>query len=227
MYIEQVMTRDVVTVRPETPLKEVAGLLAGLGISGVPVCDTAGQVLGVVSENDILFKELGPDERRGPLTWLFEGKQPSGAKVLARTAGEAMTAPAITIGPKRTVAQAARLMVERGVNRLPVVAADELVGIVSRADLVTAFVRSDDEIAREIRDDVLLHTLWISPERVEVNVEQGDVTLSGELDTRTQAELVEAFAGRVPGVISVTSELSWEFDDLARRVGNSRATRRV
>src|SRR5438093_8176540 len=198
MNVEQVMTHDVVTVRPETPLKEVAALLTRHRISGVPVCDDAGHVLGVVSENDVLMKELGPDQRRGPLTWLFEPKQP-GAKALARTAGEAMTEPAITIGPKRTIAQAARLMVERNVNRLPVVQTDELVGIVSRADLVTAFVRSDEEIVREIREDVLLHSLWISPQEVEVTAEQGEVTLSGELDTRTQAELIEAFVGRVPG----------------------------
>src|SRR5438093_4867477 len=161
MNVEQVMTHDVVTVRPETPLKEVARLLADHRISGVPVCDDAGRVLGVVSEKDVLFKELGPDERRGPLTWLFEPKQPS-AKALARTAGEAMTSPPITIGRKQTMAQAARLMIEQAVNRLPVVSNGEPVGIVSRGDLVRAFVRSDEEIAREIADDVLRHTLWIS-----------------------------------------------------------------
>ena len=226
MNIEQVMTRKVISVLPGTPLKEVAALLTRHRISGLPVCDAEGEILGVVSEKDVLFKELGPDERRGPLTWLFEPKRPS-AKALARTAGEAMTSPPITIGLKQTIAQAARLMIEQAANRLPVVSNGELVGIVSRGDLVRAFVRSDEEIAREIADDVLRHTLWISPERVEVEVDAGIVALAGQLDTRTRAELVEAFVGRVPGVVSVTSELSWELDDIACRVGNGRPTKRI
>ena len=151
MKVEQVMTRDVVTVTPETPLKEAALILAERRISGLPVCDETSRVVGVVSENDILFKELGPDQRRGgPLAWLLDPAPSRSPKTIARTTAEAMTSPAVTTRPKAQVSEAARVMVERGVNRLPVVKEGRLVGIVTRADLVNAFVRSDEEITARL-----------------------------------------------------------------------------
>lgn len=229
MRVELVMTRDVATVPPDALLKEVAELLAARGISGVPVCDEEGRVLGVVSENDILYKELGADARkRGMFSWLLEPTDGlSTLKVSARTAGEAMTSPALTIEPRRPVSEAARLMVENGINRLPVVDDGVLVGIVTRADLVRTFQRSDEEIAAEIRDDVMSRTLWLDPETVTLEIERGEVKLAGELETRTTAELLAAFARRVPGVVSVESALTWRFDDLARRTGNARYHARV
>ena len=173
MKVEQVMTRDVVTVTPETPLKEAALILAERRISGLPVCDETSRVVGVVSENDILFKELGPDQRRGgPLAWLLDPAPSRSPKTIARTTAEAMTSPAVTTRPKAQVSEAARVMVERGVNRLPVVKEGRLVGIVTRADLVNAFVRSDEEITHEIREDVIRKTLWLVPEELTVEVER-------------------------------------------------------
>jgi osmotically-inducible protein OsmY len=100
---------------------------------------------------------------------------------------------------------------------LPVIGHDgRLVGIVTRADLVKAFVRTDAEIEREIRDDVVLGTLWIPPGRVEVTVEKGVVTLTGRVDTKTDAELLPRLAQRVAGVISVDSKLTWETDENRR-----------
>jgi len=228
MKVEQVMTREVVTVTPETPLKEVAAILAERRISGLPVCDETSRVVGVVSENDILFKELGPDQRRGgPLVWLLDPAPSRSPKTIARTAAEAMTSPAVTTRPKAQVSEAARVMVERGVNRLPVVKDSQLVGIVTRADLVKAFVRSDEEIAREIREDVIRETLWLVPEELKVEVDHGDVKIAGRVDTRTDADLIKAFASKVPGVISVTGEIEWVFDDLARRRGEDRIAKRI
>lgn len=218
MRVENVMTRDVVSVGPATPLKEVACLLLERGISGVPVCDARGHVIGVVSEGDIVAKEEGVGiSPRGAIDWLCADAEAT-AKSIARTAGEAMTAPAVTICPGQPVSDAARLMAEQHVNRLPVVLADRLVGIVTRSDLVAAFVRSDEEIGREIAEDVLVHTLWIDPEPVDVLVEQGEVTLAGEVATRSEAELVGAYVSRVPGVVAVdVSQLGWRDDDLRRR----------
>lgn len=218
MRVEQLMQRDVVTVAPETTLKDVARLLTERRISGVPVCDAAGRVLGVVSEADILRKEEGTAERPvGLLARLVE--RGDGERRGARTAGQAMTAPAITVSPDATTAEAARLMVLRAVNRLPVVDGERLVGIVTRADLVRAFHRSDEDIEQEIADDVLLHTLWISPRTVTISVRDGVVALAGRLDNRTEADLLVGYVRRIPGVVDVEPDLTWRIDDRSRRVG--------
>jgi len=211
MKVEDVMTRDVITIESRSPLKAVAEMLASHRISGVPVVED-GHVTGVVSEADILAKEAA-EPAPGAFARLRGRDQPS-AKKRARTAGEAMTSPAVTVPPQRDVAQAARLMSERGINRLPVMTEDgKLVGIVTRADLVRAFVRSDEEIARELREDVAVGTLWLNAEKLDITVEEGEVTLAGEVEQKAHAELLERFAARVPGVISVRSELRWQLDD--------------
>jgi len=210
MKVEDVMTRQVRTVTPDTPLKEVARIMAEAGISGLPVVKDR-KVVGVVSEADILVKERGEARHRRLLDLLLRETADVEAKLEARTAGEAMTSPAVTIGPTRPVAEAAARMIEQGVNRLPVVDDDGgLVGIVTRADLVRAFVRSDREIEREIVEDVILRALWIPPERVVVSVKGGEVTLGGQVESQAEAQLLEEFVQRVPGVISVRSELTWE-----------------
>jgi osmotically-inducible protein OsmY len=84
---------------------------------------------------------------------------------------------------------------------------------------VRAFTRSDAEIEREIREDVLRRTLWIAPEDIEIAVEKGTVTLGGRLETRTEADLARAFVERVPGVVSVHSRLTWAVDDRGARLG--------
>jgi CBS domain-containing protein len=217
MKVEDVMTREVKTVAPETPLREVARILAEHRISGVPVVEK-GKVVGVVSEADILVKEQGERRRRGGLLGLLlDNGRSLETKLEARTAGEAMTAPAITIGPKRPLAEAAAKMVEEKVNRLPVVDEEgNLLGIVTRADLVRAFVRPDEEIAREIREDIVFRTLWIPPEQVEVKVDKGLVTLRGHVETKADAELLPSFVQRVAGVVAVDAELTWE-DEGGRR----------
>jgi CBS domain-containing protein len=216
--VEHLMTRDVISVSLTTSLKEVAALLTERKISGVPVCDRNGHVVGVVSEADILQRAQGDVRRRGRMvSWWIEPIEVDDSRVAARNAGDAMTCPAVTITPAADVAEAARLMIERGVNRLPVVENGGLLGIVTRADIVRAFHRSDDEITREIRADVLVHTLWISPETVDVAVTNGEVTLCGQVENRSAADMLYAYVRRVPGVVSVDSQLTWELDDLAKR----------
>src|SRR5690348_15601541 len=110
------MTKVVRTVEPGTRLKDVALVLSELGISGVPVVQN-GKVAGVVSEADILVKERGSNPGLGGLVGLlFDETADIGRKLHARTAGEAMSSPAITIGPNRPVSEAAGLMIDRMVN---------------------------------------------------------------------------------------------------------------
>jgi len=218
MRIQDLMTTTVVTVGAATPLKDAAALLAEHRISGLPVVDEDGHVLGVLSEGDILFKETGPPERPSLLERLLA--VPSIAfdpKLAARTAGEAMSAPAVTIGPRRPVTEAAMTMIEARVNRLPVVDDERrLIGIVTRADLVRAFVRPDDELEREIREDVLRRAMWIEPGVVGVEVAGGEVRLTGEVETKTDAEILPRLVQRVPGVVGVLSKVSWREEGPAR-----------
>lgn len=194
MIVDDVMTRDVISVPPNTLLKEVARLLIERGISGVPV-EEDGKVLGVVSEADIVSKE------RGRRKWWLRPNP----RLHARTAGDAMTSPAITIQGRRSISSAAALMSDHGVNRLPVVDDRGLVGIVTRADLVRAFARPDEDI----RQDVVktLRSLWVSPQTVRVEVRRGEVTLRGAVTLPKIVKRVPAAIERVPGVVSVKSEL--------------------
>ena len=168
MRIKDLMTTDVLTVRVTTQLKDAARLLAEHRISGLPVVDDDGRVLGVLSEGDILYKETGMKDRPGFFERLLSGPATGfELKLAARTVGEAMSAPAVTIGPTRPVTVAATTMIDEGVNRLPVVNDEgRLVGIVTRADLVRAFVRSDAEIEHEIREDVIRHEAVAQARRV-------------------------------------------------------------
>jgi CBS domain-containing protein len=209
MKVSEVMTKRVVTVATGTPLKDVARLLLSRRISGVPVVDEDGSVLGVVSEADILAKERSRGGNRSLLEHLLEVNG-ADAKHDARDAADAMTSPAVVIRPDRPVAEAAALMLDRSVNRLPVVEKHgKLVGIVTRADLVRAFVRDDAAIEREIRSDVILRTLWNSPDRFHVHVEGGEVTIEGEVSDAESAELLSRFIERVPGVVGIRSRVTW------------------
>ena len=215
MNVREVMSSDVITVGPETTLKEVASTLAEHHISGVPVVDEQGTVVGVVSEADILVKEEGPEPRHeGLLAWILGGGTADPDKLGARTAAEAMTAPAITIPVSGSVAEAARIMIHEGVKRLPVVDAHgTLHGIVTRSDLVRAFARRDAEIEAEIRTDVIGRALWLDPRAIDVRVDRGEVSLSGEVESRTDAEALPHLVELVPGVVSVESTIAWRRDD--------------
>jgi len=218
MKVKDIMTSDVVTIGPEASLKEVAGILAARKISGLPVVGENGEVVGIVSETDILFKERGDSKRGTKLSWLFGGVEEQ-VKLEARTAGEAMSAPAHTIGPGRPVAEAAARMLDASVNRLPVVDGGRLVGIVTRADLVRAFVRPDAEIEQEIRHDVLERTMWLrDPGAIRVGVVGGKVTLGGTADRRMDAELISKLVASIPGVVEIDdASLRWHEDDRQHR----------
>ena len=208
MKVAELMTRDVVTVTPETSLRNAASLLSTRKISGVPVVDGFGTVVGVLSEADILAKVSGERPRGGLLGWLLEADVALDDKIRAKTVGEAMTAPVITIAPTRPVHEAAARMVSESVNRLPVVEDGKLVGIVTRADLVRAFTRTDAEITGEIETEILRRTLWLEPGAVTVAIKDGAVHLEGEVETETDAELLPVFVARVPGVVSVDATLT-------------------
>lgn len=213
MKVYEVMTREVVTTTPQASLKEAARTLARRGISGLPVVSGSGTVVGVVSEADVIAKEAPPERvgRAGPFRRLRGAPdRRRGARFAARTVEEGMTSPARTIHQGRPVAEAAERMLESGVNRLPVVGDDgELVGIVTRHDLVRAFARPDEAIQREIEDVLLRRTLWLDhPDEIHVEVDGGEVILSGRAGSAADRELVPRYVRRVPGVVGVSSTLA-------------------
>ncbi|MFF4585378.1 CBS domain-containing protein [Streptomyces sp. NPDC001388] len=213
-----VMVGDVVTARCDTPFKDVVRLLEEHRISGLPVIDEDRKVIGVISESDLVLRQVrepGSTGVRARCRRLLSGRaRHTAAKGVARTARGVMTAPAVTVRADTTVAEAARLMTEHRVKRLPVV--DEegtLVGIVTRRDLLQVFLRTDDEIRRDVQREVLLNTLWLAPHTVETAVRNGVVTLTGRLERRSEIRVAVAMTRRLDGVVDVVDHLTYRIDD--------------
>jgi CBS-domain-containing membrane protein len=212
--VRDVMTPDVVTVEEHASFKEVATRLTDRRVSALPVLDRQGRVVGIVSEADLMLKEEfpeGPPEAR-----LFHGRRrrETRAKVAGGTAAELMTSPAVTIGPDASVAEAARLLHRHGIKRLPVVdPAGPLLGIVSRADLLKVFLRADADIATEVRQQVLVRAIWLDPDTVVVEVRDGVVTLTGQLERRSLIPITVGLVRGLDGVVGVVDRLSFQFDD--------------
>ncbi|MHA4779418.1 CBS domain-containing protein [Streptomyces sp. MSC1_001] len=189
MKVGGLMTDEVVSAVPAASFREVAKMLAEHDVSGVPVVDEDDRVVGVVSESDLLARD----------------------DLIAR---DLMTSPAVTVHAEETVADAARLMVRRGVERLPVVDEEErLVGIVTRRDLLRVYLRPDAEIRRRIREDVLSDAMGLSGDVVDVRVLDGVVTLEGRVRRRSQALTIAGLAERVDGVVAVVDRLSFHEDE--------------
>ncbi|MEU4119896.1 CBS domain-containing protein [Kitasatospora sp. NPDC028055] len=223
--VNDVMTREVVTARPDTPVKEVAALFHRNDITAIPVVDDQGRPLGLVSEADLIRKEavLPDPEGRYPGRWLV-GKDRARAE--AETAGGLMTSPTVTARPGWSVPEAARAMDKHKVKRLPVVdEAGRLVGIVSRRDLLQVFLRHDAAIREEIDHDVLGQTLWLAPGDVRAAVHDGVVTLTGRLPRRSLVPIAERLCRTVDGVVAVHATLDWTEDDTEPALEHPRAYR--
>ena len=216
MKVRDVMTTQVVSVPPGMRLKELARVLSEARIGGAPVVSEDGEVIGVVSEADLVGKQIGrPPSRRTPLDWIFGNGDDAWElrRRAAITVEDAMTAPPITVTADRPLREVAALMVDRDVNRLPVMEDGRLIGIVTRADLVRAYLGRDDAILRAIREDVIKRRMWLDPDQLRIEVGEGMVRLSGSVDRRSTAGLLEKLCGLVDGVDGVDSRLTWDFDD--------------
>jgi CBS domain-containing protein len=197
-------------------LKEAAREMTARGISGMPVIDDEGHVIGVISEADLLAKERhAPEHNGGALSRLRHRRETDEERrFAARLVGAAMTTPAITVAAYCPVTGAAERMLERGINRLPVIRQDRLIGIVTRADLVRAFARSDRELVADIRAVVELQKeLGGDRSPIQIAVREGEVTISGAVRRQSQAEVLARTVRSVPGVVDVSSELTWTETD--------------
>jgi CBS domain-containing protein len=210
LTVRDVMTSRVAAVGPGATLKQVAETLLDRAVSGLPVVDEAHRVLGVVSETDIVAK-TAQGVVVGGLSAVLADVSGGGRRLEATTAGEAMTAPAVTTDPDAPLADAARLMITRRVNRLPVVDGGRLAGIITRSDVVRAFTRSDSELWEEIRADMAAEPFGIGPDDLEVTVEAGHVRIAGTAPSKPAADLLVARVRTIPGVVSVDrSTLRWQ-----------------
>ena len=231
MKVSDIMTHPVITVTPETTVAEAAELMIGHRISGLPVVDAAGGVVGIVTEGDLLRRaETGTERRRA--RWLefliAPGRLASEyAHANGRRVGEVMTDTVLSVAPDDPVADIIELMERRRIKRVPVITQGtalgtdqgRLVGIVSRANLVWALVRnlprSDDPHPasdREIRDQILAEIAkqpWGPRASVDVRVENGVVELRGAVTDDRERPALRVLAENVPGVKEVRDRLTW------------------
>ncbi|MEV6613124.1 CBS domain-containing protein [Streptomyces sp. NPDC051051] len=199
--VGEVMTGDVVEARRTTPFKEVVRLLDHHRISGLPVIDDDDKVLGVVSGTDLVRAQA---------------RRSGHGLVGAVTAADLMSSPAITVHPEQSVPDAARLMERRGVERLPVVdEEDRLIGIATRRDLLRVFLRTDEDLSRQVSEEVVGRTLGLPPDAVLVSVRDGVVTLDGRVEARSQVPEAVRAAWRLEGVVGVVNALTFRVDDCA------------
>ncbi|MCM2580102.1 CBS domain-containing protein [Streptomyces meridianus] len=204
--VKDLMTDKAVSVQRGTTFKEIVAVLEEFDITAVPVVDDAGRPLGVVSEADLLRKTSGGSSHSALLH--PEPGEAERAKVEATTAEGLMTAPAVCARPGWTVVEAAAAMERHRVKRLPVVGdGGELIGVVSRSDLLHVFLRSDQSIRSEIIEDVVVQTLGEPPSAIGVEVGHGHVVLSGTVTRPGLASVLERLCRSVDGVIEVDNRL--------------------
>lgn len=205
--VSDVMTRKVVAVRREARFKEIVETMGQWKVSALPVLGGNGRVIGVVSEADLLPKE---EFRDRDLT-LYEQRERLAdvAKASAATAEEVMSTPAIAVHPDVTLAQAARIMTVRHVKRLPVVDNEGMLkGIVSRGDLLKVFLRSDEEIEEEVRRTVVSYLFPALSHTIHVNVQEGVVTLRGQVQDTSLVSVAARLVRAIEGVVDVEPHLT-------------------
>ena len=203
--VKDVMTTRVIWVRKDAPFRDLAAALRRHRVSAFPVLGDGDTVIGVVSEADMLAKEAVDP---GTFSGLLHHRDAEKARGI--TAGDLMTAPAVTVAPQDTVEHAARLMYSRKVKRLPVVDAHgHLVGIISRADVLAVFDRADEDIRQEIVDDVILSQFLVDAHAFDVDVKDGIVTLTGVPETNEAGHEIVQRIRHVQGVVAVRDRLSY------------------
>jgi len=220
--VKDLMTPRVVVAREDTPFKELVRIMSQNRVSGIPI--VAGEeprLVGIVTEADLVRVEAHEQPPRNLLLELFIDR--SRLEVIERLAEDVrardiMTRDVVTVRPDITVHDASRRLIHHGVKRLPVVDEEgKVLGIVSRRDLLRPYSRPDEDIRREIEEDLILKTMWIEPGTVTVNVSGGVVSLRGTVDLNSSRDILEELVRRIPGVVGVENELRYRNDD--RKVG--------
>lgn len=222
LLARDIMTAPVITALPETTIRDLAMLMTTHRISGIPIVTAEHELVGIVTEGDLLYKEVMPKPeeppaviRRLPIRAVIEAQEHA-RKAGGTRAFEIMSSPVLTVTEAAAVHEIARVMVEHQINRVVVLRAGRVVGIVSRADILKAFRRPDAELAAAIRG-TLARDLWIDLNKVTVEVKDGIVYLDGAVDRRSERDLAEKWAAMADGVVEVRNRLTYALDDARAR----------
>ena len=221
MRAHQIMTRPVITVTPETPIVEAANIMLQRHVSGLPVVDGSGKLVGIVSEGDFMRRsEIGTQRRRGRWLKLILGPGKAATDFVHEhggKVGEVMTPEPLTVTEDTALEEIVRLMEKHGIKRLPVVRGEQIVGIVSRANLlqsVASMARqipdptADDDHIRNRIIDALEKNDWC-PFGLGVIVRDGIVHLSGVITEERSRQAAIVAAENVAGVKKVHDHLCW------------------
>jgi CBS domain-containing protein len=216
MRAADIMTPNVITVGPEDAVQDVARLLLRNQISGAPVVDARGAIIGVVSEGDLMRRaEIDTDEKRSWWRRAWAGRERLArdyVRTNARKVADVMSSPAITVGPDASLREVASLLERKGIKRVPIVDGGKLVGIISRANLLRAFVAfyvaptaeatSDEEIRERVYSR-LRSQHWVAPVTLNVVVDQGVVELWAAVNSEAERKAIRVAAETTPGVTAV------------------------
>lgn len=211
--VDSVMTKDLVTAHESTRFKQLVALLTEHKVSGIPIVDHNGRPVGIVSEADLLAKqEYAGGSARKPL--LGRMRRAHWNKAAGLAAVELMTTPAVTILDTASVSAAARVLAEKKVRRLCVVnLSGSLVGVISRRDIIGTYLRDDAQILADVEEHVFRRGMWLFPETLTAEVEEGVVTLEGTVERRTTAQVAGQLTQKVQGVVGVKNKVRYEMDD--------------
>jgi CBS domain-containing protein len=212
--VSDVMTSHVHVASPLAPFKLLVRLIEENRVSAIPIVDQQGVPIGIVSETDLLLKERRHELESSNDLLHLNRRRRDRAKAAGTVASEVMTAPPITVTFDTSLSEAARHMQERNVRRLVVVdQRGRIAGIVSRSDLLQVFLRTDEELRDEIVRSLIPAVLLSEDDAVGVAVSWNIVTLSGEVDRKSDAELLTRVTRELDGVVAVVDRLSYRWDD--------------
>jgi CBS domain-containing protein len=217
MKVETIMTREVVSVAPGASIDKAAQLMVDHGISGLPVVDDTGALVGIVSEGDLIVRQKPRTELRWWEIFFSDAERLAREyqKATGTTVAEVMTRQIVCVRPEASIEETAALFHEHNIRRVPVVRDGALVGIVSRADLIKALAHTNGEHAVARSDAQLVHEMqtrmeaeaWLSSRNILIEATAGVVSLWGMVESEAEKSALETMARAIPGSKGVDSHL--------------------
>lgn len=221
MKVEEIMTRDVITVTPETPVHKAARLMVDHEVSGLPVLDGAGALVGVISEGDLILRQKSRPRESWWRSFFHDPERLAREyqKAAGTTVGEVMTRAVVSVNPVLPIESAAGILDSRGIRRLPVTVDGRLVGILSRGDLVKAVAmaipqgvsRSDAELITEMRARMSRES-WTSPGGLVVEAKDGMISLWGLANSDAERAALTTMARAIEGCRGVDNHMQLRTD---------------